>query len=84
MVFKKGNKLGRGRPKGRPNKFTFSAKQAFQLAFDKMGGTDALAKWGKKNPTPFYRIYGRLIPVDVTSGGEPITAIEVTIVKAQD
>lgn len=57
---------------GKPNKFTANAKQAFQLAFDKMGGADGLAKWAKENPSDFYRLYSKLIPVDVTSGGEPL------------
>jgi hypothetical protein len=31
-----------------------------QLAFDEMGGVDALADWGKRNPEMFYALYARL------------------------
>jgi len=58
--------------KGCPNKFTANAKQAFQYAFSKMGGEKALAEWGKKNPTDFYKLYARLIPTDITSDDNPI------------
>jgi hypothetical protein len=63
---------GNGRPKGRKNKFTQSAKEAFQLAFDKLGGATALAVWAKENQTEFYKIYSKLIPIDVTSNGKTL------------
>lgn len=65
---------GKGRPKGSPNKFTRTAREAFLYAFEAIGGADALAKWGKDNPAEFYRLYGRLIPTEHTIGatdGEP-------------
>lgn len=68
--FKAGNK---GRPKGTPNKLTTSMRAAFQEAFDGMGGVDALIEWGKKNPGQFYPLASKLIPIDVTTGGERIT-----------
>jgi hypothetical protein len=68
-----------GRPKGSQNKFTSSAKEAFQLAFDKLGGATELAKWAKENQGEFYKLYSKLIPVDVTSGGEAIKAGTVNI-----
>lgn len=75
MPFQKGNKLG-GRPKGSPNKLTKSAREAFQLAFDAQGGSDGLVKWAKKNPTEFYKLYARLIPIEHTGdGGGPIATV---------
>jgi len=62
----------KGRQKGTPNKLTQSARQAFELAFERLGGTEGLTTWGKKNPTDFYKIYGRLIPTDVTTDNNPI------------
>jgi hypothetical protein len=73
MPFKKGNS---GRPKGAVNKTTATAKQAFQLAFDKLGGWERLSKWAIEDPDnlkTFYTLYARLIPTDVTTGGERIT-----------
>lgn len=59
---------GQGRPKGTPNKTTKAAREAFQFAFDKIGGAEALATWAKDNQTEFYKLYGRLIPVEVDPG----------------
>jgi hypothetical protein len=69
---------GKGRPKGVPNKLTKSAREAFQLAFDAIqAGNTRLSDWAKANPTEFYKLYARLIPVEhVGEGGEgPISTI---------
>lgn len=60
---------GPGRPRGIPNKITASAREAFQIAFDGIGGADALRDWAKKNPDKFYPIYAKLIPVEVAHTG---------------
>lgn len=75
---------GPGRPKGVPNKVTTAAKEAFALAFDKLGGIDGLVKWANSDPDNlkvFYTLYARLIPVDHTSKEEKI---EGTVVKFID
>src|SRR5882757_2746260 len=56
---------GPGRPLGVPNKMTVAAKQAFSLAFEGLGGVDALIEWGKENKSTFYTLYARLIPTEV-------------------
>lgn len=68
---------GKGRKAGVPNKFTKSAREAFQLAFDETGGFASLSEWARKNQTEFYKLYARLIPVEhVGPGGEgPIATI---------
>jgi len=68
---------GKGRPLGSVNKLTKSAREAFQLAFAGIGGAPALTAWAKKNPTEFWKLYARLIPVEhVGAGGEgPISTI---------
>jgi hypothetical protein len=57
---------GRGRPKGSRNRITNEAKAAIQMAFDKLGGVDALVAWVKEdkaNRTAFYtKIYPKLLP----------------------
>lgn len=53
-----------GRKNGTPNVLSRNAKEAFESAFQAVGGADGLAEWAKKNRTDFYRLYGRLIPVD--------------------
>lgn len=77
---RRGSKPGEhrgGRKKGTPNKVTQSARAAFQLAFDKAGGAKAMTVWAKANPTEFYKLYARLIPVEhVGEGGEgPIATV---------
>lgn len=76
-----GRKTG-GRKKGTPNKLTASAKQAFQFAFDEIGGARALAEWARENRTDFYKLFARLIPTEVT--GEGGGAITVQIVRFSD
>lgn len=74
----KGKKTG-GRIAGTPNKLTKSAREAFALAFDEMGGLEKLAAWAKANPTEFYKLYARLIPVEHV--GEGGTGPIATVVK---
>ena len=68
---------GKGRVAGVPNKLTKSAREAFQLAFEGMGGYPKLQAWALDNPTEFYKLYARLIPVEhVGDGGAgPIQTI---------
>jgi hypothetical protein len=61
-----GRKTG-GRVAGTPNKATATAKQAFQLAFEEIGGPKALATWARDNQTDFYKLFSKLIPQDVNA-----------------
>lgn len=85
MAAPKGNKFSTGRPKGVPNKANAQAREAFQLAFEGLGGVPNLIAWAQKNSTDFYKLYGRLIPVDMTTGGKNIdfTGITVTVVEPE-
>ena len=67
--FQKGKPKTGGRLPGTPNKLTSSAKKAFQRAFELIGGDEALAAWAKKNRTEFYKLYARLIPVEMEHSG---------------
>ena len=72
-------KAGPGRPKGSVNKATRTAKEAFQFAFDKIGGADKLATWALENTTEFYKLYGRLIPVEQRVGDTDGKALNFTL-----
>lgn len=61
---------GGGRKKGQQNASTVAAKEAFALAFKGIGGVTALRGWAEENQTEFFKLYARLIPVDVNAGGE--------------
>lgn len=62
----KNHKPGPGRPKGSLNKTTASAKAALIAAFDKLGGVPSLVEWGKNNPSDFYRLWGKMVPTEVS------------------
>mgnify|MGYP001562928557 CR=1 FL=1 len=66
MAAPKGHKKAGGRQKGTANKLSSGAKANVIGVFDKIGGRDAMASWARKNPTEFYRLYGRLLPTDLT------------------
>jgi len=71
-------KLG-GRQAGTPNKATTEFREAIRNAFDAIGGLSAFSAWAAENPTEFYKICGRLIPVELR--GELLAATqEKTIV----
>lgn len=42
-----------------------TARANLYAAFEDMGGVEELVRWGRGNPTEFYRIWARLIPVEV-------------------
>lgn len=66
-----------GRRRGTANKTTKAAREVFQMAFDKSGGVTALTAWAKLNRTEFYKLFARLIPVELA--GSPDAPIVHTI-----
>lgn len=73
-----------GRPKGVPNKSTIAAKQAFQNAFDDLGGVPALVSWAQEFPTEFYKQYSKLIPQDITSSEGFNITVTTGVPRADD
>lgn len=59
--FDKGNV---GRPKGSKNKYT-QLRDSFLEAFENIGGTKALAEWGKSHKKDFYHIVSRMLPSNI-------------------
>ena len=57
-----------GRPPG-PNRVTVSVKAALEAAFQGLGGVPALIAWAEKEPGEFYRLWGKLLPRNVTIDG---------------
>lgn len=60
---------GRGRRPGSKNRFGQEAKEAFALAFDGIGGVPELIKWARINKETFYKLYSKLIPVELNGTG---------------
>jgi hypothetical protein len=58
-----------GRPHGIPNRTTVSVKAALEAAFQGLGGVPALIAWGQQEPGEFYRLWGKLLPRNVTIEG---------------
>ena len=58
-----------GRLHGYPNKTTVSVKAALEAAFLGLGGVPALIAWAEKEPAEFYRLWGKLLPRNVTIEG---------------
>ena len=70
-----------GRRKGTPNKTTVGVKQAVLAAFNKIGGTEALAKWALSpgNRKAFYNIAAKLIPHEIVGPNDgPLQFVNYT------
>jgi len=64
---------GKGRPKGALNKTTAQVKQALQAVYTKKGGDNALLTWARGNETEFYKLWGRMLPQEVSGpDGGPV------------
>ncbi len=56
MRFQEGNTLG-GRTKGSKNKLNTDIKEAFDIAFQGIGGAEALTEWARRHKSSFFKIY---------------------------
>ena len=57
----------KGRTKGTPNKVGREVKEAFLMAFARIGGIDALTEWAMDpdNRTDFFKLLSKLLPTEV-------------------
>lgn len=72
-----GHKTG-GRKAGTPNKLGATAKENIQAVFVRLGGYKHMTEWARENPTEFYRLYSKLLPVEAHVSGKdggPISVI---------
>ena len=78
----KGRKTG-GRVKGSVNIFTKSVREVINDAFREMQlkpGVNML-EWGQNNPTEFYRLASKLIPMQVSNDPEnPMPSVIIQII----
>jgi hypothetical protein len=72
-------KLG-GRKKGTPNKLTAAAKDAIAMAFERLGGVDALVEWASEedNRKVFYaQIWPKIVPLQLS--GDPNAPLQAAL-----
>jgi hypothetical protein len=71
-----------GRQKGTPNKLGATAKENIACVFTRLGGVQQMVKWAEENPTQFYQIYAKLLPLQTELTGEdggPINITQITL-----
>lgn len=83
---KGGKREGAGRKAGVPNKLSSTVKDNVVAVFDQIGGIAQMAQWAQENPTPFYNIYSKLIPVEAKvegagDNGEHLVDITIKLIK---
>ena len=85
-VGKNTGNMGKGRPKGSPNKTTKLLKDAILKAAQQAGGGDEegivryLAMRAQdKNPAPFMALLGKVLPMQVTGDPDAPLDIKITI-----
>ena len=65
-----------------PNKITRTVRVSFEEAFRSLNLDPsqpyALGEWAKKNPTEFYRLASKLIPVQVSATVDDVTELDAT------
>ena len=54
-----------------------SAKEAFQRAFDDLGGADALTAWARENPGDFFRLFSRQLKPELPTLNQMPTVVIV-------
>lgn len=84
----KGQPKRGGRTKGTPNRTTTAVKAAMEAAFTRLGGVDALVEWAKAQPTEFYKLYVKLLPIQVSAehkvGGVVTIVVDTGVPRAPD
>lgn len=77
-------RAGLGRPKGAKNKLTKSVRDGFQAAFEELQRHEGvnLHDWGIRNPTEFYRLASKLIPIATELSGKEGGPIEFSETEA--
>jgi hypothetical protein len=70
----KGKKTG-GRVKGSKNKVQATVKDNIIAVFHRIGGIEAMTAWAENNQTEYFRLYGRLLPIETQVSGQ-ITIVQ--------
>lgn len=84
MTFKQGQSGNpAGKKAGTSNRLTQTFRDAVMFVYRDIGGHEAFSEWAKANPTDFYKIAARLIPVQIQRGsGAPVINFVMAAVEA--
>lgn len=72
MSFQPGKRKSGGRLRGTPNRLTGAFREAVLHVYNSLGGHNAFLEWARENPSEYYRIAARLIPVELRSGEDRV------------
>jgi hypothetical protein len=78
----KGQKTG-GRQAGTPNKISTAVRDNVLSVFDQIGGVENMSDWAKENPTQFYALYAKLLPLQTQVSGDPENPVQSVITWKQ-
>ena len=56
-----------GRVAGTPNVVTGTVKDNILAVFNRLDGTAGMARWARNNQTEFYKLYAKLLPIQVNA-----------------
>lgn len=80
-----GARPGAGAKKGVQRERTKQAHEAIALAFDEIGGVEALTAWARENQSAFYeRVWPKIIPVQLNHADADGDKLVITIVRQGD
>ena len=80
--------MPRGRPKGSKNQNphgradAVTARVAVLEVFKKLGGIKHMTDWAAKDPNEFYKLFARLIPLEMDIGGGNVQFVMNRIIEA--
>jgi hypothetical protein len=80
--FKGKMQAGKGRKKGSRNKITREVKDVIARCFQEIGGEKTFAEWATNNKTTFYKLYAKLLPIQLQGAGR--NGEFVIVVSADD
>ena len=81
---KGGKREGSGRKAGVPNKLSSTVKDNVIAVFDAIGGIGHMKVWAIDNPTNFYNIYAKILPIQQEISGADGNDIVIQIVTGID
>ena len=76
-----------GRKKSIPNKLTATVKEAIEIAFKGVGGSEYLMRQAEENPQAFMTLLGKIIPQQVhneltgANGGPIQNEVRINLVR---